>query len=82
MREPSEPSMKPFSMPMWSSGSFGVAGAAFFEDRRAGRSKASHSVTRRWSLPVSSRSIEDEEVFPVGEVLDGGDAVGEGVGDG
>ena len=27
-------------------------------------------------------AFEDEEVFPVGDVLDGGDAVGEGVRDG
>ena len=47
-----------------------------------GVSKASHSADAEMEFVVVFEVFEDEEVVPVGEVLDGGDAVGEGVGDG
>ena len=70
VREPREPSMKPLSMVVWRKWiALRMGGLMLFEGGD-GRSKASHSLTRRWSFPERFEVFEDEEVFPVGEILD------------
>src|ERR1039457_6915022 len=68
VREPSEPSMKPFSMPVCSIGSFVSWCSRILIRSRMGAANGSHSVMRRLSLPsffiCSKTRKSSEEIGP------------------
>ncbi len=82
VREPSEPSMKPFNIPVCSMGSFmvvvGAHGLQFVERCIEGQPLRDAQV----ELALFFHLLEDQKILPVAEVLHAGDAVREGVGDG
>src|ERR1700758_4965781 len=82
VRLPSEPSMKPLSMPRCSTGSLKSWLARRGSRAPAGRLKVIPLWTGGGEFVFALEGFEDEPVVPGGEVLYGGDAVRERVVDG
>ena len=82
VREPREPSMKPLSWVRWRRGSSAgwLARRSLRTAKRRVEVEPFGDAKRKFAGVLEF--FEGEEVFPVGVVLDAGDAVGEDVGDG
>ena len=79
VREPSEPSMNPLSMPVWSKRIIDIMMSAMCFQFVERVFEWQPLADAEMKLSIFLHLLEDEEVFPVAEVLHAGDAVGEGI---